>query len=279
MPTPAEVRAQLTDILVSVVDCTPEQVTDDARLDDLGVDSLAAVEVADELGRRFGLHLADETVDGLVTVADAVAAVVDHRPGTARGRRTPTAPVSLASEGRPPAREKSRTDDEGGRGRTDAFWRLALWFVVAGLAIGGALGFAGATVVRATGLGGVDLPPITSPTPSATPSATPTPPPTPTATTEDQEEKPTFSVESDRVAPGQRFTISGRFPSLDDGEVLQVQVRDPGGSWDDFPVSVQTRDGGRFETKIYTSRTGEREFRVVHEGSDTESPSAKVTIG
>lgn len=278
MPTPLEVRAQLTDILVTVVDCAPEQVTDDARLDDLGVDSLAAVEVADELGRRFGVHLADETVDALVTVEDAVAAVVDHRPAPGHPRRTPSAPVTLASPGRPPARE---TAGDGG-GRADAFWRLALWFVVAGLAIGGLLGFAGATVVRATGLGGVDLPPISSPTPSATASATATPTPTPTPDAdddEDEEPEPTFAVESERVAPGERFSISGRFPALEDGEVLQVQVRDPGGSWDDFPVSVQTRAGGRFETQIYTSRTGEREFRVVHEGSDTESPSAEVTIG
>ena len=176
MPSPAEVRAQLTDILTAVVECSPEQVTDDARLEDLGVDSLAAVEVADELGRRFGVHLADDVVDGLVTVADAVAAVVDHRPGDPRAPRTPVAPVALRSEGRPvPPQPRGRGRDVAGR--ADAFWRLALWFVVAGVALGGLVGFAGATVVRATGLGGVDLPPISAPT-SETPTPTPTPPPT-----------------------------------------------------------------------------------------------------
>jgi acyl carrier protein len=275
VPTPAEVRAQLTDILAAVVDCPPERVRDDALLADLGVDSLAAVEVADELGRRFGVHLADDVVDGLATVADAVAAVVEHRPDRGRGRRTPLAPVSLASEGRPPR----APHDHDVRGRADAFWRLALWFVVAGVALGGLVGFAGATVVRATGLGGVDLPPISSPT-SASPTPTASASPTPTQTTPtEQEQRPTFQVEQERVAPGERFRIFGRFPDLDDGEVLQVQVRDPGGDWDDFPVSVQTRDGGRFETTIYTSRTGEREFRVFHEDSGTASPEAEVTIG
>lgn len=277
MPTPAEVRAQLTDILVTVVECSPEQVTDDARLEDLGVDSLAAVEVADELGRRFGTYLADETVDALVTVADAVDAVV--RPLSTPRRPDRRTAVTLGAEGRPTKDDGARQGSSVLAGRADALWRLALWFVVAGLAIGGLFGFAGATIVRATGLGGVELPPISSPTPSATPSATPTPTPTPTPTGTTEVERPTFVVESDRVAPGQRFSISGRFPELDEGAVLQVQVRDPGGPWDDFPVSVQTRDGGRFETQIYTSRTGEREFRVIHEDSDTASPSATVTIG
>ena len=58
-----------------------------------------------------------------------------------------------------------------------------------------------------------------------------------------------------------------------------MQSRDPGADWEDFPVSLQTREGGRFQTQIYTSRPGEREFRVFHEDSNTASPSAKVTIG
>ncbi|WP_370186892.1 acyl carrier protein [Aeromicrobium sp.] len=275
MPTPAEVRAQLTDILVTVVECTPDQVRDDARLEDLGVDSLAAVEVADELGRRFGIHLEDATVDTLETVDDAVRAVVEHRPAGRRGRRGPAVAVTLGAAGRERA-----PGERSLAGRADALWRLAMWFVVAGLVIGGGLGFAGATVVRATGLGGVELPPISGPTAPATPSSSPSASPSPTPSeTQEPEEKPTFSVESDRIAAGQRFTISGRFPSLGEGQLLQVQSRDPGADWEDFPVSLQTREGGRFQTQIYTSRPGEREFRVFHEDSDTASPSAKVTIG
>ncbi len=275
MPTPAEVRAQLTDILVTVVECTPDEVRDDARLEDLGVDSLAAVEVADELGRRFGVHLEDATVDTLVTVDDAVRAVVEHRPAGRRGRRGPAVAVTLGAEGRERA-----PGERSLAGRADALWRLAMWFVVAGLVIGGGLGFAGATVVRATGLGGVELPPISGPTAPATPSSSPSASPSPTpSATQEPEEKPTFSVESDRIAAGQRFTISGRFPSLGEGQLLQVQSRDPGADWEDFPVSLQTREGGRFQTQIYTSRPGEREFRLFHEDSNTASPSAKVTIG
>lgn len=271
MPTPSDVRpsdvrSALSEILVAVVGCRPEAVVDDAVLQDLGVDSLAAVEVADELGRRFGVYLPDADVDRISTVADAVACVL----ALARASHDDRTTTTLAAPA-PPGRS-------GVAGRADAFWRLALWFVLAGVAVGGLVGFGGATVVRALGLGNVELPPIVSPT-SASPTPSPTPTPTPTATETTRGPEATFTVESPQVAPGQRFTISGRLPDLDDDVVLQVQVRDPGQDWDDFPVSVRTSDGGRFETKIYTSRTGEREFRVVDDASGTESPSATVTIG
>lgn len=268
VPTPADVRAALSDILVAVVACPPESVVDDAVLSDLGVDSLAAVEVADELGRRFGVWLPDDDVDRISTVADAVSCVLALAEAPGDGRVATT----LAAPAPPPGRS-------GVVHRADAFWRLALWFVVAGLVVGGLGGFGIATVVRATGMGNVELPPIVSPTSaSPTPSATPTPTtPTPTQTTSGPEA--TFTVESPQVSPGQRFSISGRLPDVGDDVVLQVQVRDPGGEWDDFPVSVRTMDGGRFETTIYTSRTGEREFRVIDDASGEESPSAKVTIG
>ena len=63
MPTPEEIRDQLTDILVQVVGCAPEDVVDTPRCKQLGVDSLAVVEMADELGRRFDIYLSDETVN------------------------------------------------------------------------------------------------------------------------------------------------------------------------------------------------------------------------
>ena len=37
-----------------------------------------------------------------------------------------------------------------------------------------------------------------------------------------------------------------------------MQVKDPGEQWDEFPVTATTRNGGRYLTQIYTSRTGER---------------------
>jgi hypothetical protein len=56
-------------------------------------------------------------------------------------------------------------------------------------------------------------------------------------------------------------------------------VREGGGSWDDFPIQTQTRDGGIYRTELYTSRTGEREFRVKNTVTGKSSPTVKVDIG
>ncbi|MGJ9411157.1 phosphopantetheine-binding protein [Aeromicrobium sp. CF4.19] len=268
MPTPADVRSDLTDILVAVVDCDPADVVDDARLADLGVDSLAVVELADELGRRHDRYLTDETVNALVTVGDAVRAVVDHDVS----RRVATTLHSPA----PPEDDRSRA------GRTSAMSKIAVVFIVIGAVVGGVLGLGGAAIIAATGIGGVELPPISAPAPE--PSPTPTEDdadaePTPTPSPDDEPEEPTFTIENTEPAPGERFGLNGRFPELDAGEVLQVQVREEGGDWEDFPVTATTLEDGRYQTQVYTSRTGERDFRMVHRASDTTTEDQSVTIG
>ncbi len=62
--------------------------------------------------------------------------------------------------------------------------RLFIWFVLLGAGLGAVIGFGGSALVEATGLGSVNLPPISNPTtaPTTTPTATPTPEPTRTTT-------------------------------------------------------------------------------------------------
>ncbi|WP_375000038.1 acyl carrier protein [Aeromicrobium sp. CTD01-1L150] len=271
MPTHAEVRDDLTDILVAVVACDRADVVDEARLEALGVDSLALVEVADELGRRHDRYLVDDVVNHLVTVDDAVRAILEH-DGSAGPRRVATSLHHPA----PPV-----VDDEKSH-RTSAMSKIAGFFIVLGAIIGVVLGLGGAALVAATGIGGVELPPIAAPSSEPTASASPSPSPEPTEEPEEEEEEdeePTFEVGSNQVAPGQRFTLSGSFPELDDGEVLQVQVREDDGDWEDFPVTAITSSGGDYQTHVYTSRTGEREFRMLHRSSDTATDSEKVQIG
>jgi len=277
-----DVRAELTDILVQTVGAAPGDVLDYAKLKDLGVDSLAIVEVGDELGRRFDIYLSDETVNGISTVADAVAAVVRHE-GTRANRSTthqepPTSGPEpgaspLASDPPPPVEVDP---DE----RRNTFKRLAFWFAVTGAAVGIVFGLGSAALIGATGLGSSTLPPLAVPT---TPAPT-TPSPTPTATaTPDAEETPdpdpTLTIPSTQISPGERFTLEGAFPALDKGEKLQVQVKDSGEGWDEFPVTTTTRDGGTYRTQVYTSRTGKRDFRIAHAGSKTNTPAVSVTIG
>lgn len=156
--------------------------------------------------------------------------------------------------------------------------RGASWMAIVGAALGIAAGLLGATVLTATGITGADLPPLNAaPTPSQSPSPSPTP--TPTATSEPGAPEPQLFAERDRVPPGERFGLSGLLPSAGEGTTLQVQVRDGDGPWDDFPVTTQVQADGKFETIVYTSRTGERGFRLIDPASGEATPEVRVTIG
>lgn len=254
MPSSSSVHEQLTDILVRVVSCPADAVVPSAFLADLGTDSLTIVEVGEELGRRFGVRLSDEAIDSMVTVQDAVDAVL-----AASHDARPAAPAAAM-----------RKRHVGG---------FAATFVFFGLVIGGVLGLGGAALVSASGIGDVDLPSIgATPTPTSTPEPVEETTPAPASPTADP--KPTINTSSERVSPGERFLLSGAFPGSADGEQLQVEVKDGSGSgWDDFPIQTTVRDGGIFRTELYTSRTGEREFRVTNQVTGESSPSIKVTIG
>lgn len=277
MPSPSSVHEQLTDIIVRIAGCPADAVVPSADLKTLGIDSLTIVELGEELGRRFGIYLSDGTIDSLKTVQDAIDAVVEHDGATA-----PAAPAAAsAAAGSPPRAPraprpaKSPKDAAHHRGRVRNF---AITFIFLGLLIGGAFGLGGAALVSATGISKVDLPPIT-------PSSTPTPvvetedKPAPEPTAAPDVVKPTINTSSEQVSPGERFFLSGAFPDSPEGQDIQVEVRDPGASWDDFPIQTKTRDGGIFRTELYTSRTGAREFRVTNKATGVSTPKVRVEIG
>jgi acyl carrier protein len=266
VPPQSSVHEQLTDILARVVGCAPDAVVPEAKLKDLGTDSLTIVEVGEELGRRFDIYLSDDTIDTMVTVKDAINAIVQHQ-APPQPAATPPAPVA-----RPVSRHELAR-------RWGFATRMAIWLGVVGAAAGLVFGLGGAALVGATGLGTVNLPPLTMPTTETTSTPTPTPTPTPTSTDSGVQPEPTLFAAKDQVAPGERFALSGAFPELGKGATLQVQVMDKGSEWDDFPVDTKTDDGGKYKTEIYTSRTGERQFRMIDKKSGVTSPSVTVEIG
>lgn len=292
MPSSAVVLDRLTHITVAVVGCAPERVVPAARLGkDLGVDSLSVVEISEQLGRSFEVYLSDETINAMVTVQDAIDAVIDHDPRSTG----PAHPATRASVARtlagaagvgsapasgqgPQTAHSQRLSDDQIEQRKALARKFAWGFVVAGVAIGLIFGLGGVLFVDATGLKDVSLP--ATPTPSAT--ATPTPKPTPTPTrkpTAEATPEPSLQAANSSISPGERLRLKGEFPGAGKGALLQVQVKDKGSTWDDFPVTTRTDKDGKYTTVIFTTRTGEREFRMLRKDTNDATPAIKISIG
>lgn len=151
------------------------------------------------------------------------------------------------------------------------------WLTIAGAAIGifGGIIFAG--LLSISGLTSANLPPLPSHEGPKTPKPIVTSSPTPTSTS--KEPQPELTTTNKNVPPGQRFDLTGQIPGLKDGASLRVQVKDGKGPWVDFPVTAAVRDGGKFATEIYTTRTGTRTFRLKDEASGKTTPTLNVKIG
>jgi acyl carrier protein len=81
-----EIEARVAEILTNRLGLAAGDIRPEARLvDDLGMDSLDAVELAIAVERQFHVGLSDEQVAKLATVADITALVhrLLHEQGTA----------------------------------------------------------------------------------------------------------------------------------------------------------------------------------------------------
>ena len=68
------------DIIVETLGCDAEEVTPEASLsDDLGADSLAAVELVMALEEATGLSIAEEDAANLKTVGDILTYLAAHK--------------------------------------------------------------------------------------------------------------------------------------------------------------------------------------------------------
>ena len=64
---------KVRDIIVDTINCGEEQITENASLkDDLGMDSLDAMELSMALEEEFGLTIEQEALKDFVTVKDVV---------------------------------------------------------------------------------------------------------------------------------------------------------------------------------------------------------------
>jgi len=63
---------KITDIIVDTAGCKPEDVTPEAELLALGVDSLKAITVLFELEEAFDIEIPNEVIPSIVTVNDII---------------------------------------------------------------------------------------------------------------------------------------------------------------------------------------------------------------
>lgn len=262
MLSPAEIRDQLAEVLHDVAGVDRADVRDTAALKDLGIDSLASVELADGIERRFSITAPEIDVAEWRTVGDVVRTVARQEALRAHESLIPT-PLAI-------------TDPD----KSTAFKQVAVFFATLGAAVGIGLGIVVAAMLASTGLGSGSMPerqPIHVPiqvTDGADGGRTPRPAETPTRPTSRDD----LRASPLQVAPGQRFTIAGTLAAARPGETLQIQFRTDGGPWEDFPVTVTAGEGGTFSTQLYTSRSGAQQFQVTSPSGE-RTPSVTVTIG
>jgi len=69
------VETAVVEVIVRERKCTPEDVTMETQLSELGIDSLQAITILYELEERFGIEIPNELMENLVTVGDIVIGI------------------------------------------------------------------------------------------------------------------------------------------------------------------------------------------------------------
>ncbi len=78
------IKSEIKRLIADVTEREPEEVTDTASFsEDLGVDSLMAMEVMVAVDKKFKIDIPEEEFGKIKNVLDAVAVVKAHLPGGA----------------------------------------------------------------------------------------------------------------------------------------------------------------------------------------------------
>jgi len=76
---PALVTARVKEIIGQVTGVTPASIADSATfVDDLGLDSLAILEIAVDVEKTFKIRASDEELQTIRSIQDSVALVLRH---------------------------------------------------------------------------------------------------------------------------------------------------------------------------------------------------------
>ena len=69
-PIEYEVERDIVEYLGAHYHIEPDEITDESTLDDLGLDSLGVLAIADIVEKKYGISLDDERIAGVRTVSD-----------------------------------------------------------------------------------------------------------------------------------------------------------------------------------------------------------------
>ena len=68
------------EVVVEQLDCDAAEVKEDSKfIEDLGADSLDVVELVMALEEKFDIEIPDEDAEGILTVANAIKYIEDHK--------------------------------------------------------------------------------------------------------------------------------------------------------------------------------------------------------
>ena len=70
MPIEDEIERDIVEYLGAHYGVEPDEVTDECTLDDLGLDSLGVLAIADIIEKKYGISLDDERIAGVRTLSD-----------------------------------------------------------------------------------------------------------------------------------------------------------------------------------------------------------------
>jgi acyl carrier protein len=70
MPIEYKVQRDIVEYLRAHYGVEPDQITDQSTLDDLGLDSLGVLAIADIVENKYGISLDDERIAGVRTLSD-----------------------------------------------------------------------------------------------------------------------------------------------------------------------------------------------------------------
>jgi acyl carrier protein len=76
-----EIRVEVKKLVAEITERTPEEIADTALfIDDLGIDSLMAIEMLVAMDKKYKIHIPEEEFGKIKNVNDAVAVVLKHMP-------------------------------------------------------------------------------------------------------------------------------------------------------------------------------------------------------